>query len=142
MSEHPQDLSTQLAQWLQATDIAELEFTGPDRRLRLHRTAGDNITVEVIAPQTACGSYPQAGQSEPRTTIRAGCVGVVLLSHPLREDTLVRVGQCVSAGQAVALLKVGKVMLPVPAPRAGKVTRILATDQAIAGYGTPLVEIE
>lgn len=142
MSARPQDLSAQLAQWLQATDIAELELTGPDRRLRLQRTAGDRITVEVTAPQAACGLHPQATQRAPRIAIRAGCVGVVLLSHPLRDDTLVRAGQSVSAGQAVALLKVGQVLLPVPAPRAGRVTRILATDQAIAGYGAPLVEIE
>lgn len=142
MSARPQDLSTQLAQWLQATDIAELELTGPDRRLRLQRTTGDHITVEIAASQAACDLRPQATPRQPRTSIRAGCVGIVRLSHPLREDALVRVGQSVSAGQAVALLVVGKVMLPVPAPRAGKVTRILATDQAVAGYGTPLVEIE
>ncbi len=142
MSAPPADLPRQLAQWLQATDITELELTSPERRLRLQRTAGDQIAVEIGAPAQAHDLHEESRHAPPCTLVRAGCVGVVLLTHPLRSDALVRVGQPVSEGQAVALLKVGKVILPVPAPRAGKVTRIVAAHHSVAGYGTPLVEIE
>jgi acetyl-CoA carboxylase biotin carboxyl carrier protein len=73
--------------------------------------------------------------------VRAGSVGLLLHTHPLRSEPLVKVGQQVAAGQALALLKIGLVLLPVSAPRAGVVSRIVAPDASAVGFGEPLIEL-
>lgn len=74
--------------------------------------------------------------------VRAGSVGWLRLSHPLRTQALVQPGQQVRRGQALALLQIGAVLLPVSAPCAGRVARWLAQDGVRVGYGEPLLEIE
>ena len=95
-----------------------------------------------VANAHAVAAAAASGAPTPRTVVRAGSVGVVLLAHPLRTQPLVGVGQAVAAGQALALLRIGDVLLPVAAPRSGVVARIVAADGSAAGYGDPLVEIE
>ena len=131
----------QLSEWLAATDIAILELTGPGQVIRLRRTAGDGITTE-ISDGNAQDGEAQDSHDIPATVVRAGSVGVVLHAHPLRDEPLVRAGQRVSAGQALVLLQVGKVLLPVCAPRDATVIRHVADHHSVAGYGTPLVELE
>jgi acetyl-CoA carboxylase biotin carboxyl carrier protein len=119
-----------LAQWLDGTDIDVLELSGPARHIRLRR--GVNA-VELQA-------QPAAPQASP-TVVRASSVGVLLHAHPLRDVPLVRTGDAVAAGQPLALLQVGAVLLPVAAPHAGTVARVLAAYGAVVGYGEPLVEL-
>ena len=75
-------------------------------------------------------------------TLRAGSVGLVRLAHPLREAPLVQAGEPVAAGQALLLLQVGQVLLPVTAPRAGRVRQVLVEAGAAVGYGHPLVAFD
>lgn len=126
----------QLADWLQGTGITLLELSGPHQRVRLRRDAAG--AVSELPP--AAVAAPDAPAPEA-AIVRAGCVGVLLHAHPLRDEPLVRVGQEVAAGQALALLKIGLVLLPVPAPRAGTVRRIVAAHATAVGFGTPLLEL-
>jgi acetyl-CoA carboxylase biotin carboxyl carrier protein len=125
------DLVNQLSEWLAGTDITLLELSGPGKTILLRRN-GTSTHVETPAASVATTS----------TVVRAGSVGIVLRSHPLRSDPLVQVGESVTAGQTVALLKIGLILLAVQAPRAGTVSRIVATHEAAVGYGDPLLEIE
>ena len=116
----------QLSEWLQGTDITLLELSGPGNAgVRLSR-----------APRPT-----DSRQEATSTIVRANSVGVVLHAHPLRTEPLVRVGQQVAAGETVALLRLGLVLLPVPAPRAGVVQRVLAAHEATVGFGEPLIEL-
>ena len=124
------ELIRQLSDWLAATDIGLLELSGPGQAIRLHRNGAHSFTEEAPPPPPAA------------TVVRAGSVGIVLDAHPLRTEPLVRVGDAVAEGQAVALLKIGLVLLAVPAPRAGIVSRIVAANGRAVGYGEPLVELE
>lgn len=133
MTETRSELIRRLSDWLAATDIGLLELSGPGRAVRLRRNGGDSF-VEEAAP--AAAPRPQA------TVVRAGTVGIYLDAHPLRTEPLVRIGDPVAAGQVVALLKLGLVLLAVPAPRAGIVSRIVATNGRAVGYGEALVELE
>ena len=47
-----------------------------------------------------------------------------------------------SAGQAVGLLQIGPLLLPVTAPLAGVVAAVLAAEGHAVGYGTALVELQ
>jgi len=131
MTARPNDLVTQLSEWLAGTDLALLELSGPGETILLRRN-GAGTEVETRAVSVATTS----------TVVRAGSVGVVLHSHPLRSEPLVRVGQSVVEGHTVALLRIGLIVLAVQAPRAGTVSRIVAAHEATVGYGDPLLEIE
>jgi acetyl-CoA carboxylase biotin carboxyl carrier protein len=119
----------QLAAWLAGTDIGLLELRTPHGTLRLCRQ-GDEI-IEL----------PDEEAEPELLTIHAPSLGVFLHSHPLAAAPLVRIGEHVEAGQAVGLLKIGPLLLPVTAPRAGIVDGIRAADGLAVGYGTPLVDL-
>jgi acetyl-CoA carboxylase biotin carboxyl carrier protein len=124
----------QLSEWLQATDISLLELRGPGESIRLCRQASGE--VREAAPDATPAAAPPS-----TTVVRAGSVGIVLHTHPLRTEPLVKPGQPVAAGQALALLRIGAVLLPVAAPRAGVVSRIVCAHESAVGFGTPLIEL-
>lgn len=135
MTDHQIDQVRQLSQWLAATDITLLELTGPGKSIRLRRD-GPGASVDNLP-----GIAPPPAVAATATPVKAGSVGILLHSHPLRPDPLVQVGQTVEEGQTVALLKIGLVLLPVAAPRAGTVTRIVAAHGTAVGFGEPLIEL-
>jgi acetyl-CoA carboxylase biotin carboxyl carrier protein len=119
----------QLSAWLAATDIELLELRGPDHQLCLRRE-GEQVVV-VTAEE----------QSQPLLVISAASVGIFLQNHPLRREALVLPGERVRAGQVLALLQIGALLLPVNAPRDGVALRPLVTHGATVGFGTPLFEM-
>ena len=132
------DIARQLEAWLRATPIHTLELRGPGTFIHLTQATGHHPNQE---PRTGAGAVARP-EDATSTIVRAGSVGVVMHAHPLRDDPLVQIGQRVLAGQTVALLKVGAVLLPVPAPHDGVVIQVLVGDGAIVGYGDSLVVIE
>ena len=115
----------QISAWLAGTDIALLELRGPGVSLTLRQHHG------TVAAE------PPSGLD----TVTAASVGVFLHSHPLHEAPLVRIGERVRAGQTLGLLRIGALLLPVPAPRPGIVARVLVAHDAIVGFGTRLFEL-
>lgn len=137
MTEHMIEQVRQLSVWLEATDITLLELSGPGQRVRLRRQARDS--APTATPQRPASATPS--QSIEQTLVRASSVGFVRHTHPLRKEPLAQVGQQVVAGQTLALLQIGVVLLPVPAPRTGTVSRILTADESPVGFGDPLIEM-
>ena len=145
MSRMRADHIQQIAAWLAATDIGLLELRGPDTSLRLRNDGG---AVEVLAtdgatPAGAAAAPPsQVSQASPNTlTVIAPSVGVFLHRHPLRDDALAPPGTPVQAGQAIGLLQIGLLLLPVQAPADGTVLELLAAHGAVVGYATPLLAL-
>lgn len=139
MTEQQIEQVRQLSQWLAGTDITLFELSGPGRTIRLSRNGGrcpPDTGTDIAIPAHANQELP------PVTVVRAGSVGVFLQSHPLREEPLVRAGEEVVEGQTIALLKIGLVLLPVAAPRAGIIARTTATHESAVGYGDALIEIQ
>lgn len=54
----------------------------------------------------------------------------------------VKPGDTVSEGQTILIIEAMKTMNHIPAPRAGKVARILIEDGAPVEFGAPLMIIE
>ena len=123
--------ASQFAAWLADTDIGLLELRTPQGTLRLGRQ-GDDI-VELPAEV--------AGAKSEVVSVHALSVGVFLHSHPLATAPPVRAGERVEAGQTVGLLKIGPLLLPVTAPKAGIVEGIHVANDVAIGYGTPLVDL-
>jgi acetyl-CoA carboxylase biotin carboxyl carrier protein len=147
--------SLDLAQWVKAleeclrgTDIALLQVQLPGVNLRLQCDVAGQAPAKAPQHKAAQATAVQAPSAPPAPLspalllVRAGSVGVLRLGHPLHAQPLVRSGQAVDIGQALALLQIGAVMLPVLAPCAGRVGRVLAQDGEIVGYGSLLLEIE
>jgi acetyl-CoA carboxylase biotin carboxyl carrier protein len=53
----------------------------------------------------------------------------------------VRPGARVQAGQTLGLLRIGVLLLPVTASRAGTVAAVRVEDGATVGYGAALVDL-
>jgi acetyl-CoA carboxylase biotin carboxyl carrier protein len=123
----------QLSAWLSATDIELLELHGPDHHVCLRREGAQVVVVaaEAHAPE----------QSAPPFAVVAPGVGLFLHQHPLGREPLVRAGERVRAGQVLALLKIGALLVPVNAPRDGVLQRTLVADGATVGFGTPVLEM-
>ncbi|GJD66177.1 acetyl-CoA carboxylase biotin carboxyl carrier protein [Methylobacterium frigidaeris] len=127
----------ELAAWLAASGIDELELRGPEGQVRLARGIGPSGSGGSTA--AAAGPSPRA---EPAPgTVRSPGVGHFLPAHPLRAESLVVPGERIAAGQPVGLLRVGALLLTVTAPRAGTVIRVVAPEGALVGYGDPLIDV-
>jgi acetyl-CoA carboxylase biotin carboxyl carrier protein len=132
------DSLQQLATSLDDAGIGLLELRGPGVLLRLGRDAAD-----IAAVYETSASAPSTSRSKPSTvvTVAARCAGVFLHAHPMQSTPLAPVGTPVRAGATIALLQIGALLLPVSAPRAAVVARLLVAHGATVGYGTPLVDL-
>jgi acetyl-CoA carboxylase biotin carboxyl carrier protein len=140
------DQIQQIARWLAATDIGLLELRGPGHTLVLRN---DGAAVELIeqedgAPMdVSAASSALADTTAPDLlTVNAPSLGVFLHRHPLRAEALAAPGAAVHAGQALGLLQIGSLLLPVPAPADAFVIEALAEHGAVVGYGTPLFALQ
>jgi acetyl-CoA carboxylase biotin carboxyl carrier protein len=127
----------QLCAWLAATDIAELDLQGPGVHLCLRR---EGATVqEIVALPTPTPTPTAAGSLALPEIVRAASVGVFRHRHPQRSAPLAAVGSAVRASQALGLLQIGPLLLPVTAPHEAVVLDIPEPDGAVVGWGTSLV---
>jgi acetyl-CoA carboxylase biotin carboxyl carrier protein len=137
------DQIQQIAGWLAATDIELLELRGPGHALVLRR---DGATVECVEQDDGASSHaravPDANAAPDALTVTAPSLGVFLHRHPLRAEALAAPGAAVKAGQALGLLQIGPLLLPVVTPADAFVIEALAQHGAVVGYGTPLFALQ
>jgi acetyl-CoA carboxylase biotin carboxyl carrier protein len=126
----------QIAAWLAPTDIQLLELRGPGEHVCLRRE-GEQVVVVAGEERTQEDSQEDA---QP-LVVSATSVGIFLHGHPLCREALVAPGERVRAGQVLAMLKIGALLLPVCAPQDGIALRPLVADGATVGFGTPLLEL-
>jgi len=69
-------------------------------------------------------------------------VGTVYMAPEPGAANFVSTGDTVSEGQTLLIVEAMKTMNHIPAPRAGKVKRILIEDGAPVEFGAPLMIIE
>lgn len=119
-----------LSRWLDATDIDRLELSGPGCALSFSRTGAPPAMPE--APRPAVDTVD----------IRAPSLGVFLDRPPLATRPFAELGEVVAAGEPLACLQVGALLLPVRAPRTGIVAARLAEPGALVGYGAPLFRLQ
>ena len=126
-----------LSEWMAEARIDELELTGPNFRLRLN---GDDPQVhDDRAGDRQSDVVPS--QRPSSDVVAASTVGYFLHRHPLHETALAPEGMPVRAGQALGLLRIGPLLVPVNAPRDGIVGTMLVAHETIVGFGTGLVEL-
>jgi acetyl-CoA carboxylase biotin carboxyl carrier protein len=144
-----------LAEILVDTKLTEIEYEDDGRRIRVSRGGGVASAVQaatVIAPadvsstNSATSSTAQANAPLTLTnhpgTVKSPMVGTAYMSPEPGAPPFVKVGDSVTLGQTIMIIEAMKVMNPIKAPQAGRITQISARDAAPVEFGEPLMIIE
>lgn len=148
-----------LAELLNDNDLTELEVkrqygNHDSLNVRVSRK-NDVFTQMAAAPLVAPAQIAQgpASISEPAASpaedpaadpnaITSPMVGTVYLASEPGAGAFISIGDQVAEGDTLLIIEAMKTMNHIPAPRAGKIKRILVDDGVMAEFGTPLVIIE
>jgi len=141
-----------LADILVETGLTEIEIAEGDSRIRVAR-APSVIQAAVAGPAmyAAPAANPApAAAAEPAVSdltkhpgaVKSPMVGVVYLAPEPGAAPFVIAGQAVAAGQTLLLIEAMKTFNQIKAPKAGTITRILATTGVPVEYGEILMVIE
>ena len=149
-----------LARVLRDNDLSEVEVArdeGDDRELkvRLARQAAPVIAAApasvaapaavaaapAAAPAPAAAAAPEDPAQHPGA-VTSPMVGTVYLSPEPGADAFVKAGDAVQEGQTLLIVEAMKTMNQIPAPRAGKVARVIVDDGQAVEFGAPLVILE
>ena len=139
-------LVRQLAELLDETALSEIEVEDNGRKIRVART----MTVTASAPMAsapaatpvATAPAPAAPVGDHPGTVKSPMVGTAYLTPDPDAAPFVTVGSAVKEGDTILIIEAMKVMNPIIAPRAGKVTRILVDSGQPVEFDQPLVVIE
>ena len=145
------DLVRQLAQLLDDTSLTEIEVEDGGRKIRIARKAAAAAAPVHYAPAPA--PTPAVPNSAPSAEIVAAppsmvnavkspMVGTAYLSPNPEAKAFVNVGDTVAAGDTLLIVEAMKVMNPILAPSAGRVSAVLVTSGQPVEFDQPLVVVE
>ncbi|MGE4220865.1 MAG: acetyl-CoA carboxylase biotin carboxyl carrier protein subunit [Alphaproteobacteria bacterium] len=136
-----------LAALLDETSLTEIELRDGTHVVRVARdpapVAGFAAPAPMAAP--AAGAAPAASGGEPAVhpgAIPSPMVGTVYLAPQPGAPHFVKPGDTVVEGQTLMIVEAMKVMNPIPAPRAGRVTQVMVRDGQPVEFGEPLVVLD
>ena len=121
----------QLALWLKEHHLAGAELSRPGAHLTLKRGAP---AVSVAAPAAVATVEDKV--------LRTTGLGRLLLTHPQLSEPFVAVGDPLSAGQLVAVLQVGDLLLPQRSGEAARVSDVRVPCGTTVGYGEAFLGLE
>lgn len=145
-------LIRELAALLKDTDLSEIEVEDGERRIRVARNAGAPTGAAVAMPAPAAAPVASAPAALPEAkpaaleehpgVVKSEMVGTVYLAAEPGAPNFVKPGDTVAAGDTLLIIEAMKVMNPIVAPRAGKVSHVFVENEQPVEYGQPLVIIE
>ncbi len=159
LSFDPEDIR-ELAAILDETGLSEIEIAEKDRRIRIARSpapVGFAMPFQeapgnshAAAPTPAATPVPAAISAALRTepdanhpgAVPSPMVGVAYLSPDPESPNFVAVGQRVEAGQTLLLIEAMKTFNQIKAPRAGTVSRIIASNATPVEFGEVLMILD
>lgn len=147
------DAIRQLAQILVETDLTEIEYESEASRVRVARNISMVATLPNVAPLSVPSPMgPIEGtsgttieKSDPAThpgVVKSPMVGTIYVAAEPNAAPFVKVGDTVSIGQTLLIIEAMKVMNPIKAVKAGKVTQIFFQNAQPVEFGEPLLIIE
>jgi acetyl-CoA carboxylase biotin carboxyl carrier protein len=137
-----------LAEILVDTDLTEIEYEDDGRRIRVARKkeiaaiAQAPVAVAPTPAPAAMASSEPAKAADHHNAIKSPMVGTVYIAPEPGTPPFVKVGDTVSLGQTLLIIEAMKVMNPIKAPRAGKITSFFVKDGTPVEFGEPLLVIE
>lgn len=165
MNKRPQDSDVEfiqaLAELLRANDLTEIEVNreyGSDDSLTvrvarqiIQAPAAAPVHVPAIplqaapAPAAAGAAAVPAAAPDPAEdpgVVASPMVGTAYLQAEPGTPPFVKIGDTVAEGQTILIIEAMKTMNQIPAPRAGKVRRILVEDGSPVEFGAPLIILD
>ena len=159
MSKRPQELDIDfikaLAELLRANDLSEIEVSrdyGEEETLTVRvarqlaavamAPAPAALAPPAAAPPPALAPAPASDPSEDPGVVPSPMVGTVYLQAEPETPAFVKVGDTVAEGQTILIIEAMKTMNQIPAPRPGKVKRLLVEDGQPVEFGAPLLILE
>jgi acetyl-CoA carboxylase biotin carboxyl carrier protein len=153
-TERPElSLIRSLADILTETGLTEIELEQKGTRVRVSRAVG--ISAAVAMPQGMPAAMPTpaplgasptpASVAETAVhpgTVKSPMVGTAYLAPAPGANAFIEEGAEVKQGQTLLIIEAMKTMNQIPAPKAGKIVRILVTSGQPVEFGEPLVVIE
>jgi acetyl-CoA carboxylase biotin carboxyl carrier protein len=139
------NLIAELTKLLEANNLTEIEVQRGDQRVRVSR--GGSV-APTASSGSASGRTPipvaeTAAETKPHPgTVTSPMVGTVYRSPEPGAKPFIDEGSAVAAGQTLLIVEAMKTMNAIPAPRTGKVTRVLVEDGQPVEFGEPLLIIE
>jgi acetyl-CoA carboxylase biotin carboxyl carrier protein len=111
----------------------------------MHAPAPAHAAAPAPAAAAAAPSAAPAGAGDPSDdpgVVPSPMVGTAYLQNEPGAPPLIRVGDSVAEGQTILIIEAMKTMNQIPAPRAGRVKRILVEDGSPVEFGAPLIILE
>ena len=136
-----QELIRELADLLNETGLTEIELEREGTRIRVARGGGIVYAQPPAAAAPAATPVAAAGPEHPGA-VPSPMVGTAYLSPEPGARPFVDVGERVKEGQTVLIIEAMKTMNQIPAPRSGRIARIMVEDGQPVEYGEPLMIIE
>ncbi len=138
-----------LAGILEETGLTEIEIEKSGLRVRVARTVQVSAVHAVqsapaAAPQAAAaGSAPKAADTASHPgLVTSPMVGTAYVAPSPGAAPFVKVGDTVTEGQTLLIIEAMKTMNQIPAPRAGRITKIIISDGQPVEFGEPMLIIE
>ena len=142
-------LVQELADILDKSGLAELEYETDAVAIRLSRVTGAAPVVAPAPGVTAPAAAPApaeptavANPADHQGAVTSPMVGTVYTAPEPGATDFVSEGDMVKAGQTLFIVEAMKVMNPITAPSAGKVTKILVQNAQPIEFGEALAIIE
>ena len=137
------DLIRQLAGLLDETGLTEIEIENENLRVRVARGAVATAVAAPPAPPPAAAAAVVATPAAAHPgTVNSPMVGTAYLASEPGAKPYVSEGDTVRVGDTLLIVEAMKTMNQIPAPKAGKVIKILVEDGQPVEYGEPLLIIE
>jgi acetyl-CoA carboxylase biotin carboxyl carrier protein len=142
-----QELIRDLAGLLKETGLTEIEVERDGARIRIARGGGSTQVVVPSAPApvaVAASAAPAAPVSDANHpgAVPSPMVGTAFRAPEPGGKPYVDVGDTVRQGDTLLIVEAMKTMNQIPAPRSGKVTKIMVEDGQPVEFGEPLLIIE
>ena len=137
------ELIGELTKLLESNNLTEIEVQRGDQRVRVAR-GGTVYASSAPAAAPAASATPAAPTDQARNpgVVSSPMVGTVYWAPEPGAKPFIEEGSVVAAGQTILIVEAMKTMNAIPAPRAGKVTKILVEDGQPVEFGEPLIILE
>ena len=145
-------LLRQLADVMAETGLTEIEMADGERSLRVAKQAAAAAMVPAAMPAAVAPAPAATADSATASSSGSGYADADLLNSPMvgtgylspepGAAPFIKVGDQVTPDKTVMIIEAMKVMNPITAPRAGKITQIIVQNEQPVEFDQPLVIIE